>query len=334
MIREVLVGTLAGAKGAVTLSIMFTIPASIAMRSTIICIASVVILITLLLANFVMPLVAPKKSDEYDQRLRAASTDILNNVIADLESRITPENAAAMQVVLDSYTARLEQVQETDVSYIRKHELDEEVLNQQEAYVLAAVNDGKISIKNAQHSIYRIRRSQRMLDRQQKKRRRGNAESTNLVQSLIRRVSRWFRDRRRSDEENLNNMLFIAALEQRALDYLEPMLESEDIDTVRAARALIAEHRATLASVEPRIEKLQLVVADENIDTSKRPLLRRSTYRTMRMMRDANNIYAEALHMELDQIRIASEEGKINKSMAAELREEVYLLQMGLNDNR
>ena len=72
MIKDSLVTTVGGPKGAITLSIAFTIPFLLAdgstfpQRSLIIFLASGVIVCTLLLANFLLPVLAPKEEAEDD----------------------------------------------------------------------------------------------------------------------------------------------------------------------------------------------------------------------------------------------------------------------------
>lgn len=104
LVRSALVTTLSGPKGAVTLSIMLTIPfvkasgMAFPARSLLVFIASGVIVLTLLLANFVVPLLAPAaQSDGSDESLAKAKAKILRHVIKDLQSRVTPENQQAMR---------------------------------------------------------------------------------------------------------------------------------------------------------------------------------------------------------------------------------------------
>lgn len=44
------------------------------------------------------------------------------------------------------------------------------------------------------------------------------------------------------------------------------------------------------------------------------------------------DVQAEGLRLELDEIQEMYESGKISQSLAREMREEIYLLQMGLSD--
>ena len=83
LIRDALVTTLSGPKGAITLSIIMTIPFTLStgeafpQRDNLIFLASGVILCTLLLANFVVPLLAPKEqADERDEQAVNAAQDV------------------------------------------------------------------------------------------------------------------------------------------------------------------------------------------------------------------------------------------------------------------
>ncbi|MBR2790988.1 MAG: sodium:proton antiporter, partial [Eggerthellaceae bacterium] len=101
-LMSALIMTIAGPKGAVTLSIIFTIPvlasesAFFPERSLIIFLASGVILLTLLLSNFVLPLFAPKRDLAEEERLvrerdTQASVEVLRSVVRGLLARQTEE---------------------------------------------------------------------------------------------------------------------------------------------------------------------------------------------------------------------------------------------------
>lgn len=115
LVRSALVTTLCGPKGAVTLSIMLTIPFTKASgmafpaRSLLVFLASGVIILTLLLANFVVPLLAPAAQSAGDEEsLAKAKAKILSHVIGDLKTRVTPENQQATRLAIRSYRDRLD----------------------------------------------------------------------------------------------------------------------------------------------------------------------------------------------------------------------------------
>ncbi|PLS28899.1 Na+/H+ antiporter [Bifidobacterium parmae] len=111
--RSAAVMTFGGAKGTITLSLMFTIPYYLSggkpfpMRDELIFIASGVIVVTLLLANFLLPLLAPNRNKDTGAELNEITIEVLRRTVEELTSRITPDNRRAVLMVIDSYTKRI-----------------------------------------------------------------------------------------------------------------------------------------------------------------------------------------------------------------------------------
>ena len=105
--RSAAVMTFGGPKGTITLSLMFTIPYYIAggapfpMRDELIFIASGVIIVTLLLANFLLPLLAPNRGKDPSAEIIPVTIDVLRATVEELTGRITPENRRAILMVID-----------------------------------------------------------------------------------------------------------------------------------------------------------------------------------------------------------------------------------------
>lgn len=110
---DALILTLSGPKGAVTLSIALTLPTSMAgggafpFHDELILTASVVIILTLLMANFIVPLLAPKSAAEEERELNAARRTAAERVVEALEQRIAdtddPDEAFALSFVARTY---------------------------------------------------------------------------------------------------------------------------------------------------------------------------------------------------------------------------------------
>lgn len=117
--RSAAVMTFGGPKGTITLSLMFTIPYAIAggvpfpMRDELIFVASGVIIVTLLLANFALPLLAPHKgkAEELDE-LAGAAIKVLQRTVEELEERITAENRQAVMLVIHGYERRIRRLRQ------------------------------------------------------------------------------------------------------------------------------------------------------------------------------------------------------------------------------
>lgn len=111
--RSAAIMTFGGAKGTITLSLMFTIPYFLAdgtlfpMRDELIFIAGGVIIITLLLANFLLPLIAPNRNASHSREFDEITIEVLRRTVEELTGRITDDNRRAILMVVDSYTKRI-----------------------------------------------------------------------------------------------------------------------------------------------------------------------------------------------------------------------------------
>lgn len=125
-VHSALIMTVGGPKGAVTMAIVFTIPAVLSNgaefpgRAIIMFIAGGVIVFTLVLANFILPILMPNAEKKKQMRiegmkedLAVVTIDILRKVIENLNSKVTDENRAAVQNVIDSYSNRIAQIKKT-----------------------------------------------------------------------------------------------------------------------------------------------------------------------------------------------------------------------------
>ena len=119
LIRSALVTTIGGPKGAVTLSIIMSTPfltqagTAFPQRDLLIFIASGVIVCTLLLANFLLPVFAPanKESEDDPEAIALAQRDILRRVVERLANASTRENRRAVRTVIASYNERIKRLE-------------------------------------------------------------------------------------------------------------------------------------------------------------------------------------------------------------------------------
>lgn len=119
-VKDALITTIGGPKGAITLSIAFSIPFFVGsgepfpQRSLIIFLASGVIVCTLLLANFLLPILAPKNEKEIDEEEVAdyerTRIEILRTVIERLMADSTDENDRETKQVIKSYNQRIRNI--------------------------------------------------------------------------------------------------------------------------------------------------------------------------------------------------------------------------------
>ena len=120
VIKNVLVTTVAGAKGAVTLSIILTLPlttqsgAAFPQRDLLITIAAGVILATLLLADNLLPVLSksPEADSDLPERLHKGEIAVLEATLGELRSMLQSENAKAkylpaLRLAITRYTNSL-----------------------------------------------------------------------------------------------------------------------------------------------------------------------------------------------------------------------------------
>jgi len=139
--RSAAVMTFGGAKGTITLSLMFTIPYTIAdgewfpMRDELIFIAGGVIIVTLLLSNFLLPV--PNKAKDVPRETTEASIEVLRRTVEELAELTTDENRSAVMVVINSYTQRIGRLKNQlgTIDPSARIELQIDALNWEKEYV-------------------------------------------------------------------------------------------------------------------------------------------------------------------------------------------------------
>ena len=150
---DALVLTLAGPKGAVTLSICLTVPRVIGTgevlqcRELLIFLGAGVILVTLLLANFVVPLLVPKKAP---QRTRLEETQgrvqVLRNVIRELSHDDTVTDKRALRRVIANYEARIDRIKKSSsMEDEAEDSLRERAVGWEAACAVKSIREGKVA---------------------------------------------------------------------------------------------------------------------------------------------------------------------------------------------
>lgn len=120
IIKNAAILTFGGAKGAVTMAIVLSIPVSgqitATVREILVFLAGVVILITLICSNFFIPLLAPKSIKEEKEnkaikvRCSKAMIKILREVSKQLAARQTSQTRRATAIVLQDYGKRIDAI--------------------------------------------------------------------------------------------------------------------------------------------------------------------------------------------------------------------------------
>ena len=317
-VRSAAVMTLGGPKGTITLAVAFTIPYTVPQRDLMIFMACGVIVVTLLLATFVVPLLAPKKPPT-DEDLRCDETevsiDILRTVIEDLAARQTTENRAATQMVIRSYNDRIARIKSrNDIEDKPNTALRLQAVAWEQELVLKLIDDEEIYPIIGYQYLSRLARIENML---QHHRGRWSAQNFMLrLRAIVR--SGW----------------------HRIVAGLPGINVTERVQAVRDLQMLCAEHV---------VERLQQKLAspESNEPTEDVSTLLLEYQRSITALRSANpsitalantaskavDIERHGLRLELEQIQARYEDGELCRASYKRLRENVYLMQVDLEDN-
>ncbi|MDR0307418.1 MAG: sodium:proton antiporter [Chitinispirillales bacterium] len=162
-IRSGIIFGVAGARGAVPLAIVLSIPlllpggAAFPQRDLIILIASGVIITSLLITNFILPLLAEQMEEDSGHNMEmAARTEILQTVIEQLRTDVTPKIQVATEIVIRNYYSRMKynSIDKIKIDKIQNYlELHRSILLWEKDVVLRMTEMGQISKAAAQKNM-------------------------------------------------------------------------------------------------------------------------------------------------------------------------------------
>ncbi len=348
-IYQALITTIAGPKGAVTLSIILTIPMYASSgrvfpyRDLIIFVTSGVILCTLLLADVVLPRLAPKKIDENaEEQLQAARISVLEGVVKELRKLMNEntdsEYIPAARLTLMRYRTRLlHQRFVTGEHGSALEQLMREVLEVQrkraDEIQSSAYGTSEMDRMPYYSILPGIRASLGYFDGAENIGSRFETRKGRFLFKLFRFRKKDF-DEEQSARVYYDTCIFAIDLEHVSIDFLKNVKDTSDGERKEAAAQLLEEHEASLKSLWGRINYGQETpqedegAFDHGFHQEMPTGLRANTTEQFWMARRyADEVDANALSIELDQIRRLRTEGRITEAAARELREQVYLMQ-------
>lgn len=364
LIKNVLVTTIAGAKGAVTLSIILTLPlvtqsgAAFPQRDLLITIAAGVILATLLLADNLLPVLSksPEADSDLPERLHKGEIAVLEATLAELRSMLQSENATskylpALRLNITRYTNRLfasritapgsgELVKklvlhETEIQQRRLEELRERHIKTHNPIPWDQIVDDITSIRRSvgyYGPIANIATKTNLRSRIAV----GLHELKLAAQRIIDGGIRHLED---ADQSYYQACLYALEMEYAAFDDLERIANGDDEELAVIASNLMIDHESAIESIWGRIN-----INDEhgssttqvsyllpyNLSSHKMSPHFRQQIANAREY--ADDVAENALRIELDQITRLQFEGVIDREVASRLRENVYYLQMALGE--
>ena len=364
LIKNVLVTTIAGAKGAVTLSIILTLPlttqsgAAFPQRDLLITIAAGVILATLLLADNLLPVLSksPEADSDLPERLHKGEIAVLEATLAELRSMLQSENALskylpALRLTITRYTNRLFAsritapgsgklikklvLHETEVQQKRLEELRERHIKTHNPIPWDQIVDDITSIRR---SVGYYGPLANIAAKTNHRSRIAVAlhELRLAAQHIIDGGIRHLED---ADQSYYQACLYALEMEYAELDDLGRIANGDDEELAVIASNLMIDHESAIESIWSRIN-----VNDEhgssttqvsyllpyNLSSHKMSPHFRQQIADAREY--ADDVAENALRIELDQISRLQFEGVIDREVASHLRENVYYLQMTLGE--
>ena len=322
--RSAFVTTLGGPKGAVTLSVIFSTPFLVDVgvpfpqRDLLIFLASGVILCTLLLANFLLPVFAPREAPGAEEEAEAAQGTIavLRMVMDRLAEERTKSNSSAISAVLKSYNDRIELIQQrADMKSESSVPLRIELAEHLEQYLLGLMDSGQVDEDAGFSILERIERQHGYLQHLENARR--------SIPSVLRHLYTSWRIARRTllhwssklsitgGASDLHDAQML--MDQEAIRYLRELSESGggEHHSEVVARVMLSYQRSltALRSARPDITNFA---------------------RTTNKMEEVQRL---AYQIELEEIRYAQGRDDISRELAKEMRDNVYLMLVDLDDS-
>lgn len=323
-LHTALVTTIGGPKGSVTLCIIFSIPlvtdlgTSFPQRSLIIFLASGVILITLLLANFLLPVLAPHThvdSQTEFKKCAAQRIEILQTVISKLSADQTDVNGRATQQVIRSYHDRIGRIRnESDLESPSDIPMRLEVIRHEQEYISELIDREEIDPVVGYQEIQRLMREAKILDKHTRSFKFFSLALHHLKRTayVAARLARNpFVDDGSDKKIQQDTHALRIKTEKEAIAYLEDRLDNPDYPASVIGTLLIS-HENTLRTLE-------------RSRTSITALLRAND--------DITEIERNGLRYELEAIQDMYDAGRIPRSVAKTLRDNVYLMQMDNEDH-
>ena len=364
LIKNVLVTTIAGAKGAVTLSIILTLPlmtqsgAAFPQRDLLITIAAGVILATLLLADNLLPVLSksPETDSDLPVRLHKGEIAVLEATLAELRSLLQSENAnakylPALRLNIARYTNRLFASHFTAPNSSKL--IKELVLHgtevQQEC--LEQLRERHIKTKNPipwdqiVDDITSIRRSVGYygpfanIASKTNHRSRIAVALHELKLAAQRIIDGGIRHLEDAGQSYYQACLYALEMEYAELDDLERIANGNDEQMAIVASNLMIDHESVIESIWSRIN-INKEHGSSDTQASYQLPYNLSSHKISPHFRQqladarkyADDVAENALRIELDQISRLQFEGVIDREVAAHLRENVYYLQMTLSE--
>lgn len=311
----------AGAKGAITLMIIMTVSSSLSYKSEMVFIASVAIITTLLLANFIVPILAPANNEDLEEerhknlrcyiKILRGVVDKLNN---DCDEAILVHQKLAYQTVIDEYSKLIIEMKEkNDISSQDEenyYNLQSDTIKWQLDYLQTLVRE-----KDRRFNIKSINKHRRRLENREQRLKNNNI------------MSLKFEDIFKSLKDYTITFANIISPEKSKTEDNDYKLLKNSCNNYVMGR--LSSNNKISEEYTPEVIAKVFSIYQKNTLISKEDL---SVTQVIKSSDVANDIRLKALHYENDLLDEAYSNKEINRHSANVLRRQISAQQLDIAD--
>ncbi len=317
--RAGVIFSLSGARGAVTLASVLSIPlllsdgSAFPERNLLILLSSGVILVSLAVTNFILPLCVEKRAKTTDNRAdNEACIEILRKVMAELKSQSTPENVAAISIITATYLNRIMELQhQSSYRPDRKAErrLKMKVYHWEKENVARLLERGEVDEKVASRYLEAIEVHLRKFSRNTIRPLKSLKRDINIF-----RLIRYNRRPKKNGEAGRSHACFMELIETNKRYILEKLKELENTSDNPVVRNMIISYEFSLSLQQRRIGRERAARNSVAAD-------------------DIAEVAMGGFQIERDSIQTMFEANRISRETAREMRHNISLLEVQLKQD-
>ena len=336
-LSESLIISLAGVRGSVTLATCLSLPfvladgSSFIQRDLIIFLASGVILLSMLSANFLLPLLIKREDvTDTDENENKAYLEIMELVLKQLESVITDENRYDLSNIRMNYLLRAEQLRNHGIN--QKHLEDEEkslkqlVLQWEEESTRKLVDQKEISKEAAERYIARLK--------QMNNRGRNRRVNKGLIKHIVLFAKQRNQNQEQRDMFEKERHQFMELKRKNNEYVLQQLYDRKSRDgSIIIDRRIAEQEQMKILLKERMILPRNHILSQKEITSDNSQSLNSGNE-----LRDENtygmiDLISICFQIERDCIQSMFEQNRITREMARKFRNNVALMELQLKNN-
>lgn len=336
-IKESLVISMSGVRGSVTLATTLSLPfflndkSNFPQRDLIIFLAAGVILLSLLIANFLLPLFfKEEESIEADEEEREACLEIIESVIKQLNNLVDENNRFEMSKVTRNYILRAEELRNRN--YSRNALFEEEMQLREQVLNWETENTNKLR----QNKVIEDKTAIQYLQLLGEIKERNTIKRRGFKVAFLRQFIRNFKRMKALSQKReiiYENRLQIAKLRKLNSQYvLAKLYEKKKQEKTLSINKLIAEYeRLEAMMLERKVSSKDKLEVKGEINNIKE-LPASEDQDAVSEAEDMTDLVSLGFQMERDGIQAMFEAGRISRDTVRKLRNNIALMELQIKN--